>query len=105
MWNYHDDELPAAPAHVKLALAGLPANALRVLVQHFRIDDQHSNAYTAWKEIGSPQKPSPEQYAKLEAAGQLELLKSPEWHTVPSGTLSLEFDLPRHAVSLLRVSW
>ncbi|MBS1857480.1 MAG: beta-xylosidase [Acidobacteria bacterium] len=102
VWNYHDDELPAAPASVRLSLDGLPA---RVLVQHYRIDDEHSNAYTAWKPMGSPQQPAPEQYRQLEAAGQLELLTSPEWYTVKEGKLALEFTLPRHAVSLVRVTW
>src|SRR5258708_1636768 len=105
VWNYHDDELPAAPAVVKLAFNGLPAAASRVLVEHFRIDEEHSNAYTAWKRIGSPQKPTPEQYAKLEAAGQLDLLKSPEWRTATGGQVAVEFDLPRHGVSLIRLSW
>ncbi len=103
-WNYHDDELPAAPAAVHLALAGIPQQGA-VLVQHYRIDDTHSNSYTVWKEMGSPAAPSPEQYARLEAAGQLQLLSSPDWVAVKDSALSLHFDLPRHAVSLLRVEW
>jgi xylan 1,4-beta-xylosidase len=103
VWNYHDDELAAAPAAVHVAFTGVPGS--RVRVEHFRIDDQHSNAYTAWKRMGSPQKPTPEQYSQLEAAGQLELLGSPEWRTVKGGELSLDFALPRHAVSLVCVSW
>jgi xylan 1,4-beta-xylosidase len=102
VWNYHDDELPAAPAPVRLSLDGLPA---RVLVQHYRIDDEHSNAYTMWKRMGSPQHPAPEQYAQLEAAGQLQLLTSPEWRVVKDGKLALDFTLPRHAVSLVRLTW
>lgn len=105
VWNYHDDELAAAPAPVRLALAGIPKTAARVRVEHFRIDDEHSNAYTAWKAMGSPAAPSPEQYARLEAAGQLQLLRSPEWLWPKDGKLEVEFLLPRHAVSLVRVSW
>jgi xylan 1,4-beta-xylosidase len=98
VWNYHDDELQAPPSRVHLDLIGLPA---RVLVEHFRIDDDHSNGYTAWKRMGSPQQPSPAQYQKLEAAAQLELLQTPGWME----SANLEFSLPRHAVSLLRLSW
>jgi len=104
VWNYHDDDLPAAPATVSLALAGIPA-AGSVLIEHYRIDDTHSNSYTAWKEMGSPAAPSPEQYARLEAAGQLQLLESPRWLDVKDGGITLRFTLPRHAVSLLRVEW
>jgi xylan 1,4-beta-xylosidase len=77
----------------------------RVLVEHFRIDERHSNAFTAWKEMGSPQNPSPEQYARLESAGRLELLESPRWTPVAKGTVRLEFSLPRHGISLLRLTW
>jgi xylan 1,4-beta-xylosidase len=105
VWNYHDDELPAAPAAVRLAINGVPNSAARVLVQHYRIDGEHSNAYTVWKRMGSPQQPTPEQYAQLEAAGQLQPLGSPEWRTPQAGTLGIEFALPRHGVSLVRVTW
>ena len=105
IWNYHDDELPAEPAPVHLTLTGIPKTVTRALLEHYRIDQHHSNAYTAWKRIGSPAQPTPEQQVQLEAAGQLELLHSPQWLSPSDGTLDLEFALPRHAVSLLRVSW
>ena len=55
--------------------------------------------------MGSPAVPSPEQFARLEAAGQLQLLAPPEWATAKEGQLDLQFPLPGHAVSLLRVTW
>jgi xylan 1,4-beta-xylosidase len=105
VWNYHDDELAGAPAAVRVAINGVPKSAARVLAQHYRIDDEHSNAYTVWKQMGSPQQPTPEQYARLEAAGQLQLLGSPEWRRPEDGKLALEFTLPRHGVSLIRLTW
>jgi xylan 1,4-beta-xylosidase len=104
LWNYHDDDLPAAVAPVHLSVSGLPASG-SVLVEHYRIDDTHSNAYTAWQQMGSPQKPTAEQYARLEAAGQLQLLRSPEWVPVKDGGLELAFPIPRQAVSLIKMSW
>jgi hypothetical protein len=68
---------PAAVVH--LTLAAIPASAHSILLRHYRIDRDHSNAYTVWKQMGSPQNPTPEQYAQLEAAGQLQLLGSPAW--------------------------
>ena len=105
LWNYHDQDLPAAPASTRLTLAGLPPQVSRVLVEHYRIDDQHSNAFTAWQRMGSPAQPSPEQYAALEAAGQLQMLGSPVWLWPKDSRLELEFTLPRFAVSLVRISW
>jgi xylan 1,4-beta-xylosidase len=103
LWNYHDDDLPAAPAPVHLEIRTKAEG--QALVQHYRIDNEHSNAYTVWKQMGSPQQPTPEQYAKLESSGQLQLLTSPSWQHTKDGKLTLDFDLPRHGVSLVKLSW
>ena len=105
VWNYHDDDLPAADAAVQVRIGGVPAGVQRVLLEHYRIDAEHSNAYTAWKAMGSPQSPTPEQYARLKAAGQLQLLGSPEWLEVKDGVVQVGMELPRQATSLLRLSW
>lgn len=104
-WNYHEDDLTAPGAATRLIVTGLPATAHRVLLKHYRIDQDHSNAYTVWRQMGSPQKPTAEQYARLEASGQLELLESPRWVAAQGGQVEVSFDLPRQAVSLLQVSW
>jgi xylan 1,4-beta-xylosidase len=101
-WNYHDDDLPAPAAPIHLEISHVPAQAQ---VHHYRIDGDHSNAYTVWKQLGSPQQPTAEQYARLEAAGQLQLLTSPYWVRSKDSVVTLDFDLPRHAVSLVRLSW
>jgi xylan 1,4-beta-xylosidase len=106
VWNYHDDDLPAPPAQVELVVEGLPAEAHeRLSLHHYRVDAEHSNSYEVWKKMGSPQKPSPEQYAQLERAGQLQLLGSPEWLRATGGRVTLKFDLPRQGVSLLKLTW
>jgi len=103
VWNYDDDDLPGPSAPIHLAFSGVPAG--KVLVEHYRIDDEHSNGYTAWKRMGSPAQPTPEQQAKLESEAQLKLLTSPEWRGVESGKLEMNFDLPRHGVSLVKLTW
>ena len=55
--------------------------------------------------MGSPAQPTPEQYARLEAAGELQLLRSPEWLRAKDGKVELRFPMPRHGVSLVRPSW
>jgi len=105
MWNYHDDDLPASAAPIDLTIEGLPPDAKRALSEHFRIDAHHSNAFTAWKEMGSPQSPSPAQYEQLEAAGQLQLLNSPAWISITQGAGHLQFALPRQGLSLIRIAW
>jgi xylan 1,4-beta-xylosidase len=105
VWNYHDDDVPAPEADVRLEIVGVPNGAGRVLLRHYRIDETHSNAWTAWKALGSPQHPTPEQYAALEAAGQLQMADSPRWVDVRGGAAKLEFSLPRQGVSLVELSW
>jgi xylan 1,4-beta-xylosidase len=104
-WNYHDDDLPATPASIDLAISGVRADQKRVLLQHFRIDSAHSNAFTAWKQMGSPQAPTPDQYKQLEDAGQLQLLASPQWIQLDGDTARLKFDLPRQGLSLIKIEW
>jgi xylan 1,4-beta-xylosidase len=105
LWNYHDDELPAPDAAVQVTIAGIPPGIKKALLEHYRIDDTHSNAYTVWKAMGSPQTPTEQQYAQLKAAGQLQLLTSPEWLDVNSGKVTIGTDLPRQATSLMLLSW
>jgi xylan 1,4-beta-xylosidase len=104
-WNYHDDDVPAPGADVKVTITGIPAGVKKVLLEHYRIDDTHSNSYTVWKTMGSPQSPTPEQYAQLKAAGQLQLLTSPEWLDVRDSQIVIDTDLPRQAISLMHLTW
>ena len=103
IWHYQDDDSPGDSAHIALEVAGIPAS--RVLVHHYRIDQSHSNSYTLWKEIGSPAAPTPEQYSKLEAAGQLSLFDSPRWIDSRHGAATLPLTLPLQAISLIELSW
>jgi len=103
-WNYHDDDVPAPAAGVQLSIAGI-TGVRRALLQHYRIDQSHSNAYTAWKQMGSPQHPTAEQYRALEAAGQLQLLESPRWIELRGGEAKLDFTLPGQGVSLVQLDW
>lgn len=103
VWHYHDDDVAGPAAAVDLTLRGLPLPSGEARCEHFRIDEELSNAYTAWKRLGSPQQPSPQQYATLEAAGKLARLGEPATLDIENGTATIRFPLPRQAVSLLVV--
>jgi len=105
IWNYHDVNRPAPAAPATVTISGIPAGVNRVLLEHYRIDDTHSNAYTVWQKMGSPQNPTTQQYAELQAAGQLQLLASPAWLDVNNGQVTISTELPRMGVSLLRLTW
>lgn len=105
VWNYHDDAVAVPPQECSLRIDKLPSDAGQVMVRHFRVDDNHSNAYTVWLAMGSPQPPTEEQYSQLTKAAQLELLTNPAWMPIVKGSLNLEFDLPRQSVSLVEITW
>ena len=77
----------------------------RVMAQQYRVDGEHGNSFEVWKKMGSPQKPSEEQYAQLERAGQLDMAGSPEWRNPVEGKLPLKIKLPRQGVALVKLVW
>ena len=104
MWNYHDDIVDAEPNQVRLEIK-LPANISKANVTHYRIDKTHSNAYTKWVSMGSPQNPTAEQITELKKAAELEMLEPAKSYNVEKGILPLVFELPRHSVSLVEVRY
>jgi xylan 1,4-beta-xylosidase len=104
-WHYHDDDVPGPAAQISLILSGLPAASGEARLQHFRIDEDHSNGFAAWKRMGSPQQPTPDQYAQLEKSAQLAPLRAPENVRVQEGKATIEISLPRQGVSLLQLNW
>jgi xylan 1,4-beta-xylosidase len=105
VWHYHDDDLPGPDAAVELVISGVPVGIDKARLQHFRIDQNHSNAFTEWKKMNSPRTPTPEQYAELETAGRLTKIEAPATTIIDSGKTVLRFTLPRQAVSLVVLEW
>ncbi|MGA2542731.1 MAG: beta-xylosidase [Verrucomicrobiota bacterium] len=105
VWHYHDDDLPGPDAAVALEVNNLPATTGPVRLRHFRIDQEHSDAYALWRQAGRAEQPAPEQYARLENAGKLTPLGAPETVSVRDGRVAVRFALPRQAVSFLEFEW
>jgi xylan 1,4-beta-xylosidase len=103
LWHYHDDDVPGPAANVELTLSNLPVATGTAEIEHFTIDADHSNAHAAWQRMGSPQHPTPQQYAELERAGQLAHGEPIAPVRVRDGVVTLKLRLPRQAVSLLVV--
>jgi len=106
VWHYHDDDVPGPDASVRLSVEGLPVSLGEATLTHFRIDEDHSNAYAAWLRMGSPVAPSLEEYARLQAASELaRIADAPATVPVNEGQALLQFPLPRRGVSLLLLGW
>jgi xylan 1,4-beta-xylosidase len=100
-WNYHDVDKIEPDAEVTLEVSGLKSGKVR-LVQ-YRIDQDHSNSREAWKKMGSPQHPDPNQYAFLEKQGKLQQFGKPEIIKIKNGKLVVRTSLQRQGVGLLCV--
>jgi hypothetical protein len=56
--------------------------------------------------MGSPQAPTPRQYAELEEASELQLLEpAREVRIGTDGRVAAAFELPRKSVSFVKVTW
>jgi len=105
-WHYHDDDLAGPAAAIVLTLHHLPLENGQARLTHFRIDRNHSNAFTVWQSMGSPTAPTDGQYAQLVEAGRLAAdTDSPLAVSVSGGTARLNLTLPRQGVSLLVFEW
>ncbi len=105
VWHYHDDGVPGPDATVALTIQGVTPPTTQARLTHYRIDDQHSNAYTAWQKLGSPQKPSAEQRQALQKASALATLEDARSVEAKGGQVVLRFPMPRQSVSLVRLEW
>ena len=103
IWNYHDEDKLNDGEDIDVILNGLDAGS--VTITTYGIDQSHSNSYSAWKKMGSPEQPTSEQISILEKAGQLTQIGKPRKLKTKDSTLLVSMDLPRQAVYLLKITW
>jgi xylan 1,4-beta-xylosidase len=75
-----------------------------VVINHYRIDKTHSNAYAEWIKQGRPKYPSEAQYAAIKERDGLELFETEKIVRADNGNVKINFKLPAHAVSLIVLS-
>lgn len=103
IWNYHDDALPKPDAQISFNISNAFPGCKQAKLTHYRIDQSHTNAYSTWLAMGSPQDPTNQQYESLQAAGMLQMLNQPTTIKMEDGSAGIEFELPIHATSLLMI--
>jgi xylan 1,4-beta-xylosidase len=103
LWNYHDDDVAADAAQVRLVVNGLPIRG-ELKVQKFLMDEEHSNAYSLWQKMGSPGKPSAKQFQELQRADNLQS-PAPVAQVMQDKQIELPVRLERQGVMLVRLSW
>jgi xylan 1,4-beta-xylosidase len=103
VWNYHDRDKRKDQRKVAVTFEGI--SAAYVTVIQYRVDQQHSNSYTLWQKMGSPQKPDATQVAALQKAGMLQINTKPIKQKTVNGKLTIPLSLPAQAVTLLELKW
>jgi xylan 1,4-beta-xylosidase len=84
---------------VTLNLEGLRG---RYRIRHYRLDHTHSNAYTKFKELGSPAQPNQLQREAIQQAGKLALYY-PEYEVELNGHYEEHIVLTGHALSFIEL--
>ena len=74
----------------------------KVTVNHWRIDNDHSNSYSIFKKLGSPILPNPLEVDAIKKRMDLELLV-PSKQTTAKEISDIKFELPCNAVSLIEI--
>jgi len=93
--DVHDRQVKKAGLVITLPASG------RYRLTHYRIDEDHSNAYTVWKSMGKPYNPSQAQLGKLKSSQGLAWYEPPKIIKAKNKKITLSLLLPHHAVSLL----
>ncbi|MDQ5851720.1 MAG: beta-xylosidase, partial [Chloroflexota bacterium] len=104
IYNHHDNWDMHGEYVVDVDIANLRFEATDVVVQHYRIDAAHSNAYAEWVRQGKPMYPTPEQREAIKARDALEMLEPAQSIPIRAGRVELSFTLPVHAISLLIIA-
>jgi xylan 1,4-beta-xylosidase len=103
LWNYHDADKQATTANIMVQVNGVTAP--KVTITRYRIDATHSNAYEAWKKMGSPRQPTREQVTTLEKEGQLQTVEKTYTIKKQAGVVMIHVSLPKQGVELIMLDW
>lgn len=99
VFSHNNDRDKKETQKVCVTVTGLDEKD-RVL-EHYRIDETHSNAYAEWIRQGKPLFPQGEQYASIKKRDGLEKYEEDRTLTVKDGSVQIEFSIPAHGVSYL----
>lgn len=99
IWHYQDEDISGPDARVSMGIDGLAAQSAFRLRQ-FRVDHDHSNAFTEWQRLGSPTTPTSEQTRRLQRAAALAEAPAERARSDSKGRLDLHSDLPLQGLVL-----
>jgi len=106
LWNGTLDQSrtaddPGLDRSISLTIEGLGAEAYGL--RHHRVDTDHSNIVQTWQAMGRPDWPDAAGWEVLHGADRLATLESPTSITPDGRRMTLTFDLPMPAMSLVEL--
>jgi len=102
LWHYRDDDVAGPEADIHIVLKGLaPGSGQRYRV--WRVDRDNGDAFTAWKAMGSPSRPTQQQIDDLVQASRIAARSIHVEPPLSDGSVALETRLPLQGVELIEV--
>jgi xylan 1,4-beta-xylosidase len=104
-WRHADDQYltHSGETDVTLRVERLPFEGRRVRLRHWRVDAQHSNSHTAWRQLDGPQDPTDAQLRAIKERQGLELCEPEREEMIRDGTLVLRAPFPLPSASLIEI--
>ncbi len=99
VYNYNQDVKDSGSENAELSVIMPSSESYRL--SHYRIDENHSNAYSVWKSMGKPLIPNHDQMDRIVSKQGLELLGPVITVRPEKNRLMIPLVLPHHSVSLL----
>ena len=99
VYNYNQDVKDRELEKVLLSVR-MPSSKSYKL-SHYRIDENHSNAYSIWKSLGKPLIPDVDQMNKIVSGQGLELFEPVSIVRPEDNKILISLVLPHHSVSLM----
>ncbi len=104
LYCHHDDWDFGGEYEVDVEVSGLPPSTSKVILTHYRLDEEHSNAYAEWVRQGRPDYPTEAQRRVIKSREGLELYEPISDVLVFNRTFRKKLFLPVHGISLLILS-
>lgn len=99
VYNFNENADDRETVDVELSVVLTASEPFRLT--HFRIDGNHSNAYTVWKSLGRPLTPDQDQMNRIKAKQGLELYEPVKTVNPQNSKIQYPLSMPHHSVSLL----
>ncbi len=103
IWNYHDIDTNYT-ADILINIKNLPENVDEAIYSRYLIDENYSNAFSAWKKSGSPKNPDPKQLKEIMDASELQYAELPKKIKIDE-IRKISFEMNSQSVSLISLKW